>query len=185
MTRVDEQLEFVKLIASRLDSEGIPYMVTGSMAMLFYAVPRMTRDIDLVIECFPGDSERIARLFENDCYLDRERIRDAIVRRSMFNAIHSEWIVKADFIVRKDDEYRKKEFGRRRKFEHEKSQVYVVAPEDLILSKLLWGKESDSELQRRDVRAMIEAVPDLDWSYLEEWASSLGVREMLERERNP
>ncbi len=47
---MDEQLEFVKLIASRLDSVGIPYMMTGSMAMAIYSIPRMTRDIDLVVE---------------------------------------------------------------------------------------------------------------------------------------
>ncbi|MEE9151178.1 MAG: hypothetical protein V3U20_05005 [Thermoplasmata archaeon] len=47
---MDDQLEFVKLIASRLDSVGIAYMMTGSMAMAVYSMPRMTRDIDLVIE---------------------------------------------------------------------------------------------------------------------------------------
>ena len=46
---MNEQLEFVKQIASRLDSAGIAYMLTGSMALAIYAVPRMTRDIDLVI----------------------------------------------------------------------------------------------------------------------------------------
>ncbi len=43
---VDEQLEFVKQIASRLASAEINYMMTGSMAMAVYATPRMTRDID-------------------------------------------------------------------------------------------------------------------------------------------
>ena len=47
---MDEQLEFLKLIASRLDSVGILYMMTGSMAMAIYSIPRMTRDIDLVVE---------------------------------------------------------------------------------------------------------------------------------------
>ena len=66
---MNEQLEFVKQIASRLDSARIPYMMTGSMAMATYAVPRMTRDIDFVIECGPEDAARIATLFEDDCYV--------------------------------------------------------------------------------------------------------------------
>jgi len=30
---MDEQLEFLKIVTSRLESAGIPYMLTGSMAM--------------------------------------------------------------------------------------------------------------------------------------------------------
>jgi len=36
---MDEQLEFVKLIASRLDGAGIKYMLTGSVAAAIYAAP--------------------------------------------------------------------------------------------------------------------------------------------------
>jgi len=36
-------------VCARLDGAGIAYMLTGSLAMSFYARPRMTRDIDLVI----------------------------------------------------------------------------------------------------------------------------------------
>lgn len=48
---MSDQLEFLELIVSRLDGAGIPYMLTGSVAMSIYAGPRMTRDIDLVVEC--------------------------------------------------------------------------------------------------------------------------------------
>jgi len=48
---MNDQFVFLKLIASRLDAAGIPYMLTGSVAMSFYAEPRMTRDLDLVIKC--------------------------------------------------------------------------------------------------------------------------------------
>ena len=178
---VDELLEFVKLIASKLDSAGIPYMMTGSMAMAIYAVPRMTRDIDFVIECGPEDSDRIAKLFEADCYVDRESIREAASNRSMFNIVHNEWIIKADFIVRKGHEYRRLEFDRRKQLDIQGTSISVVAPEDLILSKLHWAKESDSELQMRDARAIVEGVADLDWPYLETWAAALGVADLLDR----
>ena len=36
-------------VCVRLDGAGIAYMLTGSLAMSFYARPRMTRDIDLVV----------------------------------------------------------------------------------------------------------------------------------------
>ena len=44
-----EELEVLSIVTRRLDSAGIGYMVTGSMAASYYAVPRMTRDVDLVV----------------------------------------------------------------------------------------------------------------------------------------
>jgi hypothetical protein len=54
---VTEELEVLAIVAGRLESEGIPYMVTGSIAASYYAVPRMTRDIDLVVELSAGNIE--------------------------------------------------------------------------------------------------------------------------------
>ena len=178
---MNEQLEFVKQIAKQLDAAGIRYMLTGSMAMAIYAVPRMTRDIDLVIECCLEDSPKITQLFKADCYVNEDSIRNAVIRRSMFNIIHNEWMVKADFIVRGDEEYRKLEFERRRRFDIEGTPIWVVAPEDLILSKLKWSKESDSALQQRDVQVLVEEITDLDWSYMESWAERLGMKVLLDR----
>ena len=145
----NEQLEFLKQIASRLNGAEIRYMLTGSMAMAVYALPRMTRDIDIVIECELEDADKICGLFEADCYVDHEKIRNAVSGQSLFNIIHNEWVVKADFIVRKDEDYRKVEFSRRRVFQVEGSGIYVTAPEDLIISKLLWSKDASSELHFR------------------------------------
>ena len=108
---MDEQLEFTHVIAARLESEDIPYMVTGSMALTYYGHPRMTRDVDLIIDCGVEDSPTIVKLFEGDCYVDGDSVRDAVENRAMFNIIHHEWVIKADFIVRKEDEYRVVEFG--------------------------------------------------------------------------
>lgn len=177
---MNEQLEFMKLVASRLESARIPYMLTGSVAMAVYAIPRMTRDVDLVVDCTPGDAHRIYELFVVDCYVDEGRVREAIAMRTMFNVIHNELLAKADFIIRKDEPYRETEFGRRRRLEIDGMTVWVVSPEDLLLSKLLWGKESGSELQRRDTRAVILSVGDLDWPYVEKWALDLGVTDVLD-----
>lgn len=37
-------------VAGRLGRAGLEYMLTGSMAVNFYAMPRMTRDIDLGLD---------------------------------------------------------------------------------------------------------------------------------------
>lgn len=42
-------------------------MVTGSVAMAIYSIPRMTRDIDLVVEMTSADIDRIMHLFSEGC----------------------------------------------------------------------------------------------------------------------
>jgi hypothetical protein len=178
---VNEQLQFTKLIATRLDSARIPYMMTGSTAMAVYAVSRMKRDVDLVIECVPADSDRVADLFEKDCEADRNAIRAAAESRAAFSITHTQWMVKADFTVRKNEPYRKVEFGRRRRAEVDGVLMSIVAPEDLILSKLIWSKTGASALLLADAQAIGEAEQDLEWSYIETWASKLGVEGLLRR----
>ena len=176
---MDEQLEFLKLVTSRLDSVDIPYMMTGSMAMAIYSIPRMTRDIDLVVEIESVDIDKIVNLFSNDCYIDRDSVRQAVDTHSMFNIIHNEWVVKADFIIKKNEEYRREEFSRRQKIVIEDTTIFVVSVEDLILSKLIWGKQSQSDLQLGDVRQMISTVSELDWEYMKIWATVLGIDTLL------
>lgn len=181
---MDEQLTFVKLIAERLESASIPYMLTGSMAMTFYAVPRMTRDIDLVVEMQSGDVDKLVSLFATDCYIESASVRDALSQHTMFNVIHREWALKADFIIRKENEYRVEEFARRRLLALEELSTYVVAIEDLILSKLVWSRTSRSEVQFRDVGELLKSATHVDYEYLNQWAQTLGVDKALKEIRD-
>jgi len=153
------------------------------VAMAVYATPRMTRDIDLVVECTPADVQRIVAAFEPDCVISIDAVREAIEVAGMFNMIHKEWAIKADFIVRKDSPYRKLEFERRRRLVVDDVPIVFAAPEDLILSKLCWARETGSAMQLRDVRELLAADVELDWQYLETWATNLGVARDLESAR--
>jgi hypothetical protein len=133
---VSDELEILKSVTAKLDSAGIPYMVTGSMAANYYATPRMTRDIDLVVELSEEDVSRVVRLFHDEYYVDPDMVRQAVQNQSMFNMIHNALVVKVDCVVRKDSEYRREEFARRRAITVTGQRMTIVAPEDLILSKL-------------------------------------------------
>jgi hypothetical protein len=159
-------------------------MLTGSMAMNYYAQPRMTRDIDVVVELEPRDAQRIAALLAHDFVWELEAVPDAALRRGMFNIIHREWVVKIDFVVRKESAYRGEEFKRRRQVEIEGKPTWIVGPEDLLLSKLHWAKDSPSELQLRDVRNLADSVPGLDWNYINHWAAEIGVSALLDEVRS-
>lgn len=176
---MNDQLEFLSFVVHRLDSAGVPYMLTGSVAMSLYGQPRMTRDIDLVVECASTDAAAWVRLFGDDCYISQEAVADALARGGMFNVIHNEGVAKADFIVRRDDEYRQVEFARRQVRRIGALEVSVVAREDLVLSKLLWWKDGGSAQQRADLVVMLESAAGLDFAYLESWATRLGVGSQL------
>ena len=176
---MSDQLDVLKLVTSRLEAAGIQYLVTGSIAAGLYGQPRMTRDIDIVAVLHPPHATRLARILTPDFICDTELIREAIAARRIFNVVHREALQKVDFIVRDDRDYEIEKFERRRVVEMDGQSMWIIAPEDLVLSKLVWSKESRSELQFRDVRSVIALQPDLDWAYMERWALRLTVASLL------
>jgi hypothetical protein len=170
---MNEELDIVRDVSARLERGGIAYMLTGSMAMNYYAQPRMTRDIDLVVELVAADVDKVASLFAQDYYVSIDAIRSSVANSSMFNLIHNETVIKVDCIVRKQTEYRLAEFQRRQRIRIEDFETWIVSKEDLIISKLLWAKDSLSELQLRDVRNLIATGSDS--GYLGQWTQRLGI----------
>lgn len=75
-------------------------------------------------------------------------------------------------------------FHRRRAVDIDGQAIWMISPENLVLSKLLWAKDSRSELQLRDVRGILALQPTLDWSYLDRWGIRLTVAALL-RELRP
>lgn len=60
--------------------------------------------------------------------------------------------IKIDLIVRKSSDYRLLEFERRQCATLGTVSTWIVSREDLILSKLVWARDAQSEIQRRDVK---------------------------------
>ena len=170
---MQNELDIVRDVSQRLDGAGLAYMLTGSMAMNYYAQPRMTRDIDLVIALAARDVDTIVRLFHPDYYVAREAVRDSIAHESLFNLIHQESVIKVDCIVRKASPYRLAEFARRQRITIEDFSTWIASKEDLIISKLFWAKDSHSELQLRDVKNL--ASTGYDAAYVGHWTQMLGL----------
>ncbi len=174
-----ESLELAVLsdVVSRLQSAGFDYMLTGSVAMNYYAEPRMTRDIDIVVALTDSDADTIMDSFEGDYYLSRDAVVHAIRQHRIFNLVHYQSVVKVDLIVRKESEYRREEFDRRQQIRVGDLVTWIVSKEDLILSKLSWAQDSRSELQLNDVRNLLASGPDMD--YLNRWSAALGLDPLL------
>ncbi len=174
---VQTELDVLRDVSQRLTAGGVAFMLTGSMAMNYYAQPRMTRDIDLVIELAAEQIDRLISMFEAEYYVDRHVVARAIAQRSMFNLIHNATIIKLDCIVLKKDQYRQEEFARRNRITIGDFETWIVSREDLILSKLYWARDSKSEMQLRDVRNLLTG--DCDMPYLYSRAENLGVKALL------
>ncbi len=157
-------------------------MVSGGVATLAHGEPRFTADADIVIAPSPEQIERFVGLFkESETYLSREAVAEALRERTMFNIIDSRSGWKADLVFLKGTPFSRTEFDRRRSIEALGVRVTGVSPEDLVLSKLSWGKKSASEKQLRDVAGILRIQRDaLDLDYLRRWAKELGVEEILE-----
>lgn len=130
------ELEVLQDAIARLEGAGIAYMLTGSVALSYYAEPRMTRDIDLVVELADRDPKSIVSLFAPDYYVSEADVGRAIAARTMFNVLHLGKVVKLDLIVRKDTAYRRREFERRKRVQMPGFEACIVSREDLIFPKL-------------------------------------------------
>ena len=162
MPSLDDPLAIASLVSRRLTDLGIAHMLSGSTALVVYAEPRMSRDVDFVVDLGAFQVPRFVAAFTQDFYVDEAMVRGAVQRRDLFNIIHDESGWKVDLVVAKEDPYR--QLSRRAPIRIGDTDIPVVSREDLILTKLWWSKDSGSELQRRDVRNLIVAAEVLDWT---------------------
>jgi hypothetical protein len=169
-------------VLDTLTALEIPYMIVGSYASNYWGRPRMTHDADLVVELSVHQASGLAQHLADEFYAPDFVIQEATERGDHFNAIHLKTSFKIDFWLRKQTAYEKTCFGRRLRGTMFGRTVWLTSAEDLILSKLLWYKMSPVlERQLQDVLEVYEIQSqDLDLDYLEDWASQLEVRDLLD-----
>ncbi len=171
------ELEVLQRVSDGLTAHGLQFMLTGSFALAYYATPRMTRDLDIVVALGAPEIEALMAEFSPDFYVDRDAVRAAVDSERMFNMMHLSSAIKIDLIVRKSSAYRVAEFARRQHISMATVSTWIVSREDLILSKLEWARDSHSELQLRDVRQLLAGPVDMH--YLRDWALRLGIGQQL------
>jgi hypothetical protein len=164
--------ELLKKVTGLLDDRGIQYMVSGSLAFNVYCLPRMSMVIDIVIELNQANVSDFLGIFKTGYYLEEETVREEIKRKGMFNVIDHQSGLKMDFIVRKDTEYRRLEFSRKIKKYIEDIPLWIVSPEDLIISKIEWIQQLQSDKQSRDI-SMLLNTRGIDREYITYWCNKL------------
>jgi len=176
----------VLLFVRRLELLGAPYMVTGSVASTLYGDPRLTNDVDIVVEIDRQRCATIADLFPLEQFYCPPRevllIETGRAQRGHFNLIHHDTGFKADIYPVGRDPLARWGLAHRRTIDVDGVVVAVAPPEYVILRKLQFYVEGGSEKHWRDVLGML-AAPDLtiDRAFIDAHADRLGVREAWDR----
>lgn len=177
-------MDFEKLlikVAKILDQIGAVYCLTGGYAVSCWGRPRTTFDIDVIIEMESGKINILAKklkAFSRAGYLDEESAAKKIQKGGEFNFIHPETGLKIDFWAVGRDPVIKQELKRRIAKKIKKQTIYFISPEDLILSKLRWFKDSDSSRHLDDARSVLRIQKNkLDLVYLKKEAKKQQVEE--------
>ncbi len=161
----------------------IPYYITGGVAAIVYGEPRTTRDLDVVLAIKREDIDRLVIALENNKFYvpGVEDVKSGRMRTLGITQI--ETIARADLVIAGDEEYDRIQFDRREAIEMPGAgELYIAAPEDVILNKLRWGKRSQSDKQWRDVLGILKVQGDsLDFAYLNTWAERLELSDDVHR----
>ena len=187
---LSEPLLVVVRIARAFDDLAIRYLVGGSLASSLYGIPRATQGVDLVAEMELAQVEAFTTALSGEFYVDAGMIRDAIERRASFNVVHLATMFKADVFIPRGDPWSHEELSRARAepFDTPDGQVTIrfASAEDTLLHKLVWFRLGNeiSDRQWGDILGVLRVQSGaLDLAYLEHWARSLNVLDLLGRAR--
>jgi hypothetical protein len=175
-------------VAAALEAAGGEYFVGGSFASSLQGEPRATNDVDFVIDLGIGRVEPFVARLGPDFEIDVDQLRDAIRRGTCANGFYLPWVLKVDFFGHAHGPFDESEFSRRTlvTVRDDGSALWVKTPEDTVLRKLWWFVQGGavSDRQWRDVQGVLRAHrATLDPAYLDRWAQTLGVSELLEKAR--
>lgn len=185
MSRPDDVLAVVVLVARALEQAEIPYAVGGSIASSLYGEPRATRDIDIAVRLGVDDLPNLVTALGDDFAVDTEMVTEAIRRQRRANIFYLPYFMKIDLFIRGDGEYDQQELSRRTAVEVIAGEtLFASSAEDNLLWKLRWfrmgGEVSDQ--QWRDVLGVLRIGGDaIDRAYLHAWAARHGVADLLDR----
>ncbi len=168
------------LFVRPLNRVGIRYVVTGSVAAIFYGEPRLTHDVDLIVfltaveakvlaDCFPASEFYLPPLEA----ISLEALRE---QRGHFNIIHHETGFKADIYLVGRDEMNTWALQSGRPISFEGEPVRVAPPEYVILRKLEYYREGGSEKHLRDIRSIVAGIGgQLDRGLIQKWIHRRGL----------
>jgi len=177
--------EIARLLHPIFERLNISYYITGGVAASVYGDPRTTRDLDLVIKLNQNDISPLVNALEiSGFYCPPDAVEEIRVGRSrVLNVTHMTMVLNADIVLNDNTDFDRSKMARRQLEALDEAgveQFWIASPEDVVLAKLLWRKQSQSQKQWGDVLGILKVqTENLDYSYLTEWAKQLSIGDDL------
>jgi hypothetical protein len=181
-----DAIDIAVLVATAVEKVGGGYFVGGSLASSMQGEPRATNDIDIVLELPLGRIREFVEALGSDFEVDVDSLRSALLNGASCNVFFLPVLTKVDLFGVGPTPYDEIEFSRKRSVLVREPDVHLVlkTAEDTVLRKLWWFRQGGevSDRQWRDVAQVLKiSGPTMDAAYVERWAESLGVDDLLRR----
>ena len=176
-----EQPDLLRYVVEVLEGLDITYMVVGAIASSAYGEPRLTQDIDVVVDLRPEHIRHLCDAFPpGEYYVSAEAALEAVLQGGQFNIIHPASGNKIDFIVARKDPWGRIQVSRRQKVQIlPDSEGYVARPEDIIIGKMAYYREGGSEKHLRDIAGIMRVSgEEVDRAYISLWAEQLRLTDV-------
>ena len=176
-----EQSDLLRKLAAELERLGISYLVTGSIATIAYGEPRLTNDIDVVVDLRLDQVDALCAAFPGpDFYCSKDAAVQAARQHFQFNILYPAGGLKNDVIVPADSEFNRSRFSRRLRIPGGPDfDMWLSSPEDVIIKKLEFYKEGQSEKHVRDILGVLKMRGDkVDREYITLWADRLQLTDI-------
>ena len=166
-----QNLNLFSLYTDLLNKKKIDYFVTGSVASIVYGEPRLTHDIDLVLNLLEDQVDLFMAAFPADqFYCPPKEVIKVELRRNLrghLNLIHHETGFKADIYLTGDEELQSWAMKNSKEIEFEESIILVAPPEYVIIKKLEFYKEGKAQKHISDINSILANSKELiDFDYL-------------------
>ncbi len=168
------------IFVRRFNQMGIQYMITGAAAAIIYGEPRLTHDLDLVVDLHLSRAERLLEAFPaTEFYrppLEIIKLEAGRTFRGHFNLFHLDTGFKADIYLMGSDDLHHWAMAHRRRLSLRGLECWVAPPEYVIVRKLEYYREGGSEKHLKDIAGMLMVSgEDIDFNQLQEKISLLGL----------
>ncbi|MEO5916618.1 MAG: hypothetical protein ABIS50_20450 [Luteolibacter sp.] len=170
------------LAISACEATDAPYMLTGALAYNYYAIPRSTKDVDIVVNITePGTMERIIQVLEPQIIFSPQVQFDTITwGRRHIGRPPEDTGLSVELFELFEDPFVSAQFERRKRFFSQAldREVWLPSAEDIVTQKIRWGRSKDLD-DARDVLA-VQGPETLDMTYIRNWCATHGTTQRLE-----
>ncbi|MFQ4137823.1 hypothetical protein PGN35_016015 [Nodosilinea sp. PGN35] len=183
MSWIQDSIQLAADLHTILETQGIPYYVTEGVAAIAYGESRTTQDLDVVLFIPRGAIPDLAKVLEQAGFYVPGAEDTTAGRMRTLQVTQVDTISRADLVIADATPYEQLKFERRQAYPlTDGTPIFLASPEDIVVNKLLWGQQSQSQKQWRDVLGVLKAQYDsLDYEYMHRWAAEFALSELLEQ----